>query len=381
MLAWLCVGVWLIPWYFFFRFARRKPALKDFHPKTGRPLSVIIPARNEAGVIERCVRSILATTYSPVEVIVVDDRSTDDTAAIVELIAATDGRLKLVHGQALPEGWYGKPWACVQGLRASKGEILCFTDADTTHEPELLARSVGAMEAMEATLFTVMPAQTLLTWSEKLILPQFFYLLAAKYHPGAVNKATSPRDAIANGQYIMMTRAAYEAVGTHERVKHEVAEDLALGQEVMKSGGRIRMVYALDLMTTRMYTDWAHLREGFSKNLFMGSRRSLEAHPILRTVVPYFVWLVFIIWILPPVALLLHLFGVHFWTHWPALVATILSFEFWMMFSVGIGVPFWWGLLYPLGALGALDIALRSAWRGPRRIEWKGRVYGTSGES
>ena len=377
MLAWLFVGIWLVPWYFFFRFARRKPALKDFPPKAGRPLSVIIPARNEAGVIERCVRSILASSYAPLEVIVVDDRSTDDTAAIVERIAATDPRLRLVHGQALPEGWYGKPWACVQGLRASKGELLCFTDADTTHAPELLARSVGAMEAMGATLFTVMPAQTLLTWSERLILPQFFYLLAAKYHPGAVNRATSPRDAIANGQYILMTRAAYESVGTHERVKHEVAEDLALGQEVLKSGGRIRMVYALDLMATRMYTDWAHLREGFSKNLFMGSRRSLEGHPILRLIVPYFVGIVFVTWIVPPAALLLQAFGVPFWAHGPALVATVLAFVFWVMFSIGIGVPFWWGLLYPLGALGALDIALRSAWRGSRKIEWKGRVYGT----
>ena len=380
MLAWLFVGIWLVPWYFFFRFSRRKPGLKDFPPKAGPLLSVIIPARNEAGVIERCVRSILASTYAPLEVIVVDDRSTDDTAAIVERIAAADPRLKLVHGQALPEGWYGKPWACVQGLRASKGELLCFTDADTTHAPELLARSVGAMEAMGATLFTVMPAQTLLTWSERLILPQLFYLLAAKYHPGAVNRATRPRDAIANGQYILMTRAAYEGVGTHERVKHEVAEDLALGQEVLKSGGRIRMVYALDLMATRMYTDWAHLREGFSKNLFMGARRSLEGHPILRLFVPYFVGLTFLVWVVPPAALLLQALGVPFWAHGPALAATALSLAFWVLFSIGIGVPFWWGLLYPFGALGALDIALRSAWRGSRKIEWKGRVYGSSVE-
>ncbi|HET7043179.1 MAG TPA: glycosyltransferase family 2 protein [Gemmatimonadales bacterium] len=377
MLAWLVVGIWLVPWYFLFRFARRRPALGDFPLRSGRPLSVIIPARNEAAVIERCVRSILGSTYAPLEVLVVDDRSTDDTAAIVARVAATDPRVRLIHGEPLPDGWYGKPWACVQGLRASTGELLCFTDADTTHGPELLARSVGAMEAMGATLFTVMPSQTLLTWSERLILPQFFYLLAAKYHPGAVNRATSPRDAIANGQYILMTRAAYEGVGTHERVKHEVAEDLALGQEVLKSGGRIRMVYALDQMATRMYTDWAHLREGFSKNLFLGARRSLEGHPILRTVIPYLVGLVFVIWIVPPIALLLQGLGVPVWAPGPALAATGLAFAFWVMFSLGIGVPFWWGLLYPFGALGALDIALRSAWRGGRKVEWKGRVYGT----
>ena len=376
MLSYLLVSIWLIPWYFFVRIAPRKPALRTFPGRTGTPLSVIIPARNEAEVIERCVRSILASTYAPLEVLVVDDRSTDATAEIVGRIAAGDPRLRLVPGAPLPEGWYGKPWACVQGLRASTGEILCFTDADTTHEPELLARSVGAMEAMDATLFTVMPTQTCLTWSERLILPQFFYLLAARFHPGVVNNATRPKDAIANGQYIMMTRAAYEGAGTHERVKHEVAEDLALAQEVMKAGGKLRMVYALDLMTTRMYTSWAHLREGFSKNLFMGSRRTLEGHPILMRTAPYLVGATFVIWAIPPVVLLLRAFGVDLWSQGPALAATLSSLLFWVMFSVGLKIPFYWGILYPLGALGALDIAMLSAIRGSRRIEWKGRTYG-----
>lgn len=386
MLAWLFVGIWLIPWYFLIRIAPRKPALRDHPPKTGRPLSVIIPARNEGEMIGGCVRSILASTYQPLKVIVVDDRSTDATAEIVERIARSDPslalgtgpRLKLVHGAALPEGWYGKPWACVQGLRASTGEILCFTDADTTHGPELLARSVSGMEALDAALFTVMPTQTCLTWSERLILPQFFYLLAARFHPAVVNQATRPKDAIANGQYIMMTRAEYERVGTHEKVKHEVAEDLALGQEVMMAGGKVRMVYALEDMTTRMYTGWAHLREGFSKNLFMGAKRSLQGHPILMTIAPYLVGATFVIWLTPPLALLLQWLGVDFWSHGPALAATISSTLFWIAFSLGLRIPFWWGLLYPIGALGALDIALLSAIRGGRRIEWKGRVYGTS---
>ena len=256
MLAWLVAAIWLGPWYFLLRSLSHRPSLRDYAPKSGRPLSVIIPARNEAEVIEGCVRSILASTYAPLQVIVVDDRSSDGTAEIVAGIARTDPRLKLVHGEALPERWFGKPWACVQGLRASTGEILCFTDADTTHEPELLARSVSAMEAMDATLFTVMPTQLCLTWSERLILPQFFYVLIARFHPAVVNRTTNPRDGIANGQYIMMTRAAYERVGTHEKVKGEVAEDLALGQEVLRMGGKVRIAYALDLMTTRMYTSW-----------------------------------------------------------------------------------------------------------------------------
>jgi len=379
VLPWAFVALWLGPWYFLIRSISRKPSLRNFPPRTGRPLSLIIPARNEAGVIARCVRSILKSTYTPLEVLVVDDRSSDDTAAIVEGIARTDPRVRLVRGEALPEGWYGKPWACVQGLRASQGEILCFTDADTTHEPELLARSVSAMEGMDATLFTVMPHQTCLTWSERLILPQFFYILAARFHPAIVNRTTNPRDGIANGQYIMMTRAAYERVGTHAKVKHEVAEDLAMGQEVLRMGGKVRIAYAEEFMATRMYTSWSHLREGFSKNLFMGARRGLEGFPFLQRVAPYLVGGVFVIWLIPPIVLALQALGVDFWAHGPALAATALSLLFWVTFSIGIGIPFWWGLLYPFGALGALDIALRSAYRGSRRIEWKGRVYGTGG--
>ena len=145
------------------------------------------------------------------------------------------------------------------------------------------------------------------------------------------------------------------------------------------AGGKVRMVYALEYMTTRMYTSWAHLREGFSKNLFMGAKRSLQGHPILKRTAPYLVGAVFVIWMIPPVALLLQWLGLPFWAHDPALTATIASVLFWMLFSLGIGIPIWWAFLYPIGALGALDIALRSAIRGGRKIEWKGRTYGTAG--
>lgn len=379
MLAYLPVIIWLVPWYFFFRIAARKPALRQFSPRSGRPLSVIIPARNEAAGIERCVRSILTSTYTPLEVLVVDDRSTDATAQIVAGIAREDSRLKLVPGEELPDGWYGKPWACVQGYRAATGELLCFTDADTTHGPDLLSLAVGAAESLEAALFTVMPAQLCLTWSERLILPQFFYLLAAKYHPAVINAATDVKDMIANGQFILISREWYERVGTHESVRHEVAEDLAIGQEVFALGGKVRMVFALEQMATRMYTDWGHLREGFSKNLFLGSRRALIGHPGQQAIVPYLVGITFLAWMAPPAALLLQALGVDVWAPGPALAATLLSFLFWLFFDLGVGVPIYYAFAYPLGALGALDIALLSAFRGQRRVEWKGRRYGTGG--
>src|SRR5215207_5018220 len=145
---------WLAPFAGLFRLADTRPTLSDVAPVAGTPVTVVIPARNESRTIETVVRSILASTYHPFELVVVDDRSTDDTASIVERLAAGDARLRLVRGEPLPDGWYGKPWACVQGARAGTGELLLFTDADTRHEPELLGRAVGALRAASADLVT-----------------------------------------------------------------------------------------------------------------------------------------------------------------------------------------------------------------------------------
>src|SRR4051812_27666149 len=155
-MSWLFAAPWaLVLLLLLYRFATRRPRLRDYEPLlTGPLVSVIIPARDEARNIERCVRSVLATRYSPIEVIVVDDRSTDGTAEIVE--PATGNRLKLVRGAEPPPGWFGKQWAIIQGYRVSKGELLLFIDADTRHEPELLPRAVRGLQQERVDLFTVL---------------------------------------------------------------------------------------------------------------------------------------------------------------------------------------------------------------------------------
>ncbi|MEA2724609.1 MAG: hypothetical protein QOH59_2380, partial [Gemmatimonadales bacterium] len=223
---------WVLPFLALPRLARRTPSLIDARPESGRLVSVIIPARNESATIGTVVASILATTYHPIELLVVDDRSTDDTAAIVGGIS--DARLRLIRGEDLPDGWYGKPWACHQGYRAAKGDILLFTDADTRHAPELLARAVGAMISEQAGLVTVAPLQRCVTFWERVVMPQIWFLLALRYQPAAVNRARRERDVIANGQFILTTRQAYEAAGTHAAVRQEVAEDLALAQTFLR---------------------------------------------------------------------------------------------------------------------------------------------------
>ena len=248
---WLPSLPWLVPFLTLPRLARRAPSLSAALPVAGRLVSVIIPARNESATIGTVVGSILATTYSPLELLVVDDRSTDDTAAIVERMA--DPRLRLIRGEELPEGWYGKPWACLQGYRAARGELLLFTDADTRHEPGLLAQAVGALVQERAGLVTVSPRQRCVTFWERVVMPQIWFLLALRYHPAAVNRATRPRDVIANGQFILTSREAYEKAGTHAAVRHEVAEDLALAQAFLRTGQKLHFAFAERLMETRMY--------------------------------------------------------------------------------------------------------------------------------
>ena len=362
---------WLAPFASLFRLADNRPNLSDVSPATGTPASVIIPARNEAAVIETVVRSVLASSYRPLELLVVDDRSTDDTASIVQRLAEEDPRVRLIRGAPMPEGWYGKPWACVQGYRAARGDLLLFTDADTRHEPELLGRAVGALRQERAHLVTVAPRQRCVTFWERLVMPQVWLLLALRYHPSRVNRATRARDVIANGQFILVPRQSYEAVGTHQVVRGEVAEDLALAQVFQRAGRRIHFAFAERLMETRMYHSLPHLVEGWSKNMYLGGRRSFPENRVLRALVPVMLAAAFIFWLVPPVALALGGGGLV-----PAAVAaTALSAVFWMTISSSMQIPAWYGLLYPLGALVGLYIGLRSTWRGARRVEWRGRVY------
>ncbi len=367
---------WLAPFAALIRLARHRPELADTPPAHGGPLlSVIIPARNESGTLATVVGSLRASTYQPLEILIVDDRSTDDTAAQAAAFAAADPRIRLIEGDALPDGWFGKPWACVQGARAATGEILVFTDADTRHAPDLLAHAVAGLMAEHADLLTIAPRQRCDGFWERVVMPQVWLLLGIRYHPDAVNRARRARDVIANGQFIMVRRASYERVGTHAAVRGEVAEDLALAQAFFRAGLRSWFAFAESLMETRMYESLPHLVEGWSKNVYLGGRRSFPDEPIRRALVPVALGLAVLFWLVPPAVLVAALVGVLPSLMPAAALAVGLSAVFWMLMSYGMRVPAAYGLLYPLGAAVLLYIVLRSTWRGARRVEWRGRTY------
>jgi chlorobactene glucosyltransferase len=371
----LIAALWLGPFFLLIRLGSRTPRLADFPQAAGEPVSVIIPARDEEATIGTVLESVMESSYDSLEIIVVDDRSTDETAAIVRACASRDSRIRLVEGEEIPPRWFGKPWACHQGYRAATTDILLFTDADTIHGPDLIGHAVGALHARKADLLTVAPHQLCLGFWERVIMPQVWALLGVRYHPRTVNRGKSSRAMIANGQFIMMPRRSYEALGTHESVKGAVAEDLALAQRTAATGRRVFFAFATELMATRMYRSLGQLVEGWSKNMYLGGRQSLHEHPILRALLPAFFSLVGIFWLVPLAFLIVG----SVW-HAPVLltsgaVAMVLSVLFWALVSVGMKIPAWYGLFYPLGVVSLMYIAGRSILRGARRVEWRGRTY------
>jgi chlorobactene glucosyltransferase len=375
---------WLVPaaYALFFavlvrRFARRRPQLRDYAPVPGGPLvSIIIPARNESGNIEACVRSVSASAYEPIEIVVVDDRSTDDTAALVERFAATPdarGRVRLVRGAEVSAGWFGKPWALVQGWRVARGELLLFADADTRHTPELIPRAVGALQTERVQLVSLLARQEMATFWERLVQPHVFVALASRVGDlRRINRTHVEWEAIAAGQFILTTRAAYESVGTHEAVKDRVAEDLALAQAYARRGLDIFLLHAREYLTTRMYHTLAEIVEGWSKNLALGVPLMMPPLPLLRRAAPYLMWLPALVWVAPPV--LLAVTG----GTW-ALATVAVSLLTWAAVYRAEGAPVRYALLYPLGAAMVAGIMLLSAWRGSRKVVWRGRVYREAG--
>jgi len=231
----------------------------------GRPtVSVIVPARNEEACLGACLQSLLAQNGVAFEVIVVDDHSTDRTCEIAQSFASA--QLRVIEAGPLPAGWTGKNNAVTAGSRSARGEWLLFTDADTIHRPGSLPRSLEEAKRHGAALLSYSPEQIVKSFWEKAVMPVIFAELAASFRPSQVNDPASPA-AAANGQYILITREAYDAVGGHAAIAGNLLEDVALARAVKRSSRKIFFRYGGDAARTRMYRSFAQLREGWTKNL------------------------------------------------------------------------------------------------------------------
>ncbi len=244
-------------------------------PNTPAPLiSIIVPARNEERNIRRCVEALLAQSYPNFELIVIDDRSTDATPQILADLAACDARLRVLLGREKPPEWAGKPHALVQGVEVARGAWFCFVDADTFAHLHLVSSAYLAAGEVQADLFTLLTDQELGTFWEKTILPLVFTGLAFGFPAEKVNDPSQP-EAIANGQFFIIRRAIYEAVGGHTAVSDRIDEDKAFAEVVKGAGYPIFIADGREVARTRMYTSLPEMWEGWTKNIFLGLRDRL----------------------------------------------------------------------------------------------------------
>ncbi len=231
---------------------------------TNPVVSIIVPARNEEANIAACLESLVAQSGIPYEIIVIDDDSTDRTAEI----ARSFPKVKLIPAGPLPDNWTGKNNAMSAGAKAAhtKAKWLLFTDADTVHQPGSLARAVAEAEQHAAALLSYSPKQEVYGFWEKPVMPVIFAELATTYPPQAVSDPASPI-AAANGQYLMISRETYDAVGGHATIAADLLEDVALARLVKRSGRKIFFRYAPDAVRTRMYRSFAHDRRDLGQAL------------------------------------------------------------------------------------------------------------------
>src|SRR5438874_3635118 len=263
-------------------------------------VSVIVPARNEEACLALCLDSLVAQTGIDFEIIVVDDASRDRTAEIARSFSDRDlnispdedvrgyvsragdescastadvgagaparPRPTIIPAPPLPDNWTGKNNAMSAGAKIAQAKWLLFTDADTGHRPGTLARAVAEAEQHGAALLSYSPEQEVRTFWEKAVMPVIFAELAATYPPKKVNDPASPI-AAANGQYLLISREAHDAVGGHAKIAGGLLEDVAMARLVKSSGRRIFFRYGGDAVRTRMYRSWSQMKEGWTKNL------------------------------------------------------------------------------------------------------------------
>jgi len=349
-------------------------------PPSNAPLiSVCVPARNEERNIRLCVEAILTQDFPNFEVIVLDDRSHDSTPQILRELAAQDKSLKVIPGADLRKGWAGKPHALFQASSAAQGDWLCFVDADTFLSPNTLSACYAKAIETRADMFTIMTFQILGSFWEKVVMPIVMTALSVGFSPRRVNDPKS-KDAIANGQFILIRRTVYDAIGGHERVKDRIVEDKAISEQVKWNGFRLVVADGSSFARTRMYTSLAEMWEGWTKNIYLG----LSDRPALVLLGAFGAFLALVAALILPFWPLL---GVIWYLQdggWLAFTVVVQSLILWSLVilararvSIGMGISPAYALTLPLGAGVFAAMMFTSTWRvlSGRGITWKGRVY------
>jgi chlorobactene glucosyltransferase len=260
-------GVWIYLLFYLIKSYERSPRLKSFDkPQISKfpKISVILPARNEEIYISRCLDSILNQDYPNFEIIAINDSSSDETGDIILTYSKKYDKIVVVNAGPKPNGWVGKSWACYQGYRKATGDLLLFTDADTRHSSSLMSLAVGHLLQQNLDAITAIPKLLCIERWTKITLPMLSTFLHTRFSALRVN---DPRTRIGYffGSFFIISRTAYEKVGTHEGVKQELVEDGALGGKVKDAKFRLKMVRGEENITAIWARDLNSLWHGLRR--------------------------------------------------------------------------------------------------------------------
>lgn len=351
--------------------------LRHVRRQAARPIerlpyvSVLIPARNEAATISQCVSSLLRQQYPGLEVIVLDDASTDGTSQQLDALRAKYPELVVLHAtDDPPAGWYGKSYACHRLAQQASGDWLLFTDADTTHMPLSIKAGIAQATALDAALLSAFPYQRTGTWSERIsvsFIIDFIPLITLDFK--GIWRGRAKRVA-GNGQYLLAHAATYRAVGGHASIRNALVEDFALAQRFHACGHTVALVDGTSMLSCRMYHSFHELWEGFSKNVLAAVTTSSERRRLLWWA-PLFAWCYACLFVIPFYSLLFSarksLAALEI--GWLLLLRALVAWH--------IRRPLAEIVTTPLAAWGVMAIGLGTLYRRWRKqqIIWKGRSY------
>jgi glycosyltransferase involved in cell wall biosynthesis len=328
-------------------------------------LSVLIPARNEAHTITECVRSVLQQGTVVREVIVYDDGSNDGTGDIVQGLAELDRRVRLISGSPLPDGWCGKPHACMRLSEKAEGSWMLFLDADARLKPNGALALLETARKRKVTFLSAWPEFELRNFSERLLMPMLNFFVFTVFPSLGSLISNNPRFGLAHGACILVERSTYQRIGGHSLVRQELFEDTILARRWRELGERGLGLDGSETVRVRMYEGFGAIWLGFQKNFYPGFRSKI----------------VFWVFLLFHVALyLLPFLALPFAAQGPdaevVFGAVLLVLGMRLMLAVRFRDPFWSFLLHPVAELFLIAVGIRSWWRWSHGgVDWKGRTY------
>ncbi len=326
-------------------------------------LSVVIPALNEEGAIESSLKSVLAQAYPGLEVIAINDRSTDRTGAILDRLQKTYPQLQVVHIEALPAGWLGKNHALYLGAQKAQGEWLLFTDADVKFQPGALGAAVSYALEHKLEHLTAVPHMAVKSPWLKSFVAAFMLLFSF-----GIMRASAPATNayVGLGAFNLLRRSVYKAVGGHTPIALRPDDDMMLGKLVKRAGLRQRVVFATELMQVEWYTSVREAVQGLNKNAFAGLSYSL---PLVLLVTGTLL-----------VTHIFPFFAVFLTAGWTQLVYALVLLNILLVYALGIRLtklsPVY-AALHPLGTAILVYATLESAFKalGQGGIRWRGTFY------